>query len=57
MKNVIDYLFANWEWIGPIAYELAVRLFPTQKDLSIINLVKRGTDLIPNRHADGGVHK
>lgn len=57
MKNVIDYFLANWYWISPVVFEVAARLFPTQKSLSIINGVKKVTDfVIPNRHVEGGTH-
>lgn len=57
MKQVIEYLSNNWEWIGPIVYELAVRLIPSAKSLSIINAVKKTADVVvPNLRKEGGTH-
>ena len=55
MKDVVNFLIANWEWISPAAYELAVRLLPTSKSLSLINLTKSVADkVIPNLKKGGG---
>jgi hypothetical protein len=49
MKTVLDFLSSNWMMISPIIYEIAARLFPTPKDISIINGIKSLADsVIPN---------
>lgn len=56
----MDIITENiYEIIGValIAFELIVRLTPTEKDNSIYNLVKRIVDaLIPNKKNGGGKH-
>ncbi len=53
MKDVINFLSENWGWLAPLLYEVAVRLFPTEKSLSLINFLKGVTDkVIPNLKKD-----
>lgn len=57
--KIIQFIEENKEPIGLAAaglYELVVRLIPTAKDWSIINIAKRLFDIIPNNKAQGGTH-
>lgn len=37
-------------------FELLVRIFPTMKDWSVVNIIKRVIDIIPNNKSGGGTH-
>lgn len=55
------FLIANWEVIAgvsiPVLFELIFRRVPTEKDWSIINLIKRLVDfIIKNRGKHGQIH-
>ncbi len=53
MKDVLDFVVANWTWLAPTLYEIAVRLFPSEKNLSLINAGKSVLDkVIPNIKKD-----
>jgi hypothetical protein len=53
MKDILNFISENWIWLGPIVFEVAARLLPTQKSLSIINAVKVIADkVIPNLKKD-----
>ena len=49
MKNVTEFIANNWPWISPILYELILRLVPSNRNLSIIDMVfKIISKLVPN---------
>jgi len=53
MNQTIEFIVANYYWLAPSLYELAVRLFPTEKNLSLINVIKQITDkVVPNLKKD-----
>jgi len=55
MSVILAFIAANYVPISAIAYELAVRIFPTTRDLSIINLAKNISDtIVKNKSKDGG---
>lgn len=50
MNTAITFIQDNYVWIAPLVYEIAIRLFKTKKDLSIINAIKDMADKqVPNR--------
>lgn len=61
MNNVIDWVLAHSEaiisFVAPIAYEYVARIPKTQKDWSLLNLIKRFFDAaIPNNAVNGEKH-
>lgn len=60
IAKVIAFLASHKEilFLGvPTIFEMIARRKPTDKDWSIINLIKRIIDAIaPNKTIDGGVH-
>jgi len=57
METTLNFISNNWIWLGPLAYELAIRLFPSEKSRSIINLLKKSADrAVPNIKKGGGRH-
>lgn len=53
MNDVLKFLSENWIWLGPIIFEVAARLIPSQKSVSIINAIKVVADkVIPNLKND-----
>lgn len=49
MKKVIDFILENYEYLAPLVYELVVRLLPTKKNLSIVDLIYKILNfVIPN---------
>ncbi|MCK9402916.1 MAG: hypothetical protein M0Q26_05925 [Chitinophagaceae bacterium] len=60
MKQIFDFILSHKEAVGTTAvffYEILLRVKPTAKDWSIINIVKRLFDIIPNKAPQGDVHK
>lgn len=60
MANLIDWVIANESTVISVAslvtYEVFSRLKPTAKDWSLINIIKKIVDLIPNKASDGAKH-
>lgn len=60
MANLVDWVIANEATVTSVAslviYEVFSRVKPTSKDWSLINLVKKLFDLIPNKASDGAKH-
>lgn len=57
--KVIEFVENNKEVIGIAAagvWELVVRLVPTCKDWSLVNVIKRLFDIIPNKNTTGTTH-
>jgi len=53
MDKAIQFVVENYGWLAPLLYEIAVRLFPSEKNLSLINVVKQVVDkTIPNIKKD-----
>lgn len=55
----INWLADNYQWllvtVVPVLWELVARIWPTTKDSSLINLVKRLIDfIVPNNKKGGG---
>ncbi len=52
MKETLQWIVDN-SWLLPILYEVAVRLFPSEKSLSLINAIKQVVDFVlPNLKKD-----
>ena len=55
MQVIIDYIVANWVWLSIIVAEIALRLWPTKWNVSILdNILKLINLLITNRRAPDG---
>jgi hypothetical protein len=58
MKKVLEFLQEHWMFISPALLEIGLRLFPTEKNVSILRFVIGLLDkLIPNRKSNGGTFK
>jgi len=55
MEKIIDFIVANWEWLSLIVAEIALRVWPTKWNLSILdNLLKLINLIITNRRKPDG---
>lgn len=61
MQQITDWVLAHSEaivsFVAPIVYEYVVRIPKTDKDWSLVNLIKRFIDAaIPNKDSNGTTH-
>jgi len=55
MEKIIDYIVANWVWLSVIVAEIALRVWPTKWNVSILdNLLKIINLIITNRRKPDG---
>lgn len=60
MEPVIQFVIENKEILltaAGVLWEVFVRIKPSAKDWSIVNIAKRIIDVIPNNAKGGGTHK
>ena len=58
MQQIIDFIVANWIWLGAIVYEIVARVWPTKWNISILdNLMKLINLIITNKRAPDGSEK
>jgi hypothetical protein len=61
MNDILNFISSHEEAImgiiSPFVWEFMARKKITQRDYSIINLIKRLFDAIPNNAPDGQLHK
>lgn len=50
MKDkILDFVVNNWPILAPILWEVLARVIPTERSASLINFLKKVTDVvIPN---------